>query len=162
MRFRYLQWDDKYNRRKDKPPFETLWDLFQELLTLSGGDVAQSLKWLTELDKEYGLTDQFEEGYGIGQFVEEMKNRGYIEFDDDLSVMIPTGKASQSIRKKSLEQIFNQLKKGGAGNHKSPYSGKGLERQPETRNWRPGDDLSQIDSTGTMMNMLKHSSLDQF
>ncbi len=162
MRFRYLQWDDKYNQGKGKTPFDTLWDLFQELLTISGGDVAQALRWLTELDNEYGITDQFDGDMGIGEFVEEMKNRGYLRFNEEQQIMVPTNRTSQSIRKKSLEQIFRSLKKGTEGDHPSPYSGKGLERQPETRRWQHGDDLSQIDSTGTMMNMLKHSSLDQF
>lgn len=162
MKFRYLQWDDRYNRGKGKTPFETLWELFQELLTISGGDVPQALRWLTELDDEYGITDQFEESFGIGEFIEEMENRGYLEFDSEQSVLIPTAKTSRSIRRKSLEEIFSQLNKGNPGGHKTPHSGKGLERQPETRSWHPGDDISQIDSVGTMMNMLKHSNIDQF
>jgi Ca-activated chloride channel homolog len=162
MKFRYLKWDERFNRNKGKSPFETLWDLFQELLTISGGDVAQALRWLTELDSEYGITDQFDDGFGIGEFIEEMKNRGYIEFDTNRTVLIPTDKTSRSIRKKSLDEIFSQLKKGGDGSHKSMHTGRGLERQTETRRWQPGDDISQIDSSGTMMNMLKHSSIDQF
>ena len=162
MKFRYLQWDDRYNRGKGKTPFDTLWELFQELLTISGGDVPQALRWLTELDEEYGITDQFDENYGIGEFIEEMENRGYLEFDAEQSALIPTGKTSRSIRRKSLEEIFSQLNKGSIGGHKTPHSGKGLERQPETRSWHPGDDISQIDSVGTMMNMLRHSNIDQF
>jgi uncharacterized protein with von Willebrand factor type A (vWA) domain len=91
-----------------------------------------------------------------------MKERGYIRFDEEESVMMPTSKTDRSIRQKALEEIFNQLRKGGEGQHKTNYTGKGLERQPETRPWKAGDDTAHIDSTGTMMNMLKHSSLDQF
>jgi uncharacterized protein with von Willebrand factor type A (vWA) domain len=36
-----------------------------------------------------------------------------------------------------------------------------LERQPETRDWQQGDDIANIDSVGTMMNMLRHSNIDQ-
>lgn len=161
MHFIYSEWDDRFNR-PGKSPFETLWDLFQELLTISGGDVSQALRWLNQIDEEYEITDQFDEGYGIGDFIDEMKERGYIRFDEEESVMMPTSKTDRSIRQKALEEIFNQLKKGGEGQHKTNYTGKGLERQPETRPWKAGDDTAHIDSTGTMMNMLKHSSLDQF
>lgn len=164
MRFRYLEWDDKYNRSKGKPPFETLLDLFQELMTLSGGDVRQALKWMTDLDQEHHITDQFgegDDGYDLGRFIEELIERGYLE-DGEQAVPRPTGKLSRSIRQKSLEQIFSRLNKGAVGNHKTVHTGRGLERQPETRRWKPGDDLSRIDSTGTMMNMLRHSSLDSF
>lgn len=161
MHFIYSEWDERLNQG-GKSPFDTLWDLFQELLTISGGDVSQALRWLNQIDDEYKVTDQFEDGYGIGDFIDEMKERGYIRFDEDESIMVPTAKTDRSIRQKSLEEIFNQLKKGGEGHHKTNYTGKGLERQPETRPWKAGDDTAHIDSTGTMMNMLKHSSLDQF
>ncbi|MDZ7682420.1 MAG: hypothetical protein U5J63_12080 [Fodinibius sp.] len=72
-----------------------------------------------------------------------------------------TRKTERSLRKRSLEQIFNDLKKGAAGGHQTDHTGKGLERQPETRRWQQGDDIANIDSVGTMMNMLKHSNIDQ-
>lgn len=161
MRFIYSEWDQRFNRNA-KSPFKTLWDLFQELLTISGGDVSQAMRWLHQLDDEYEITDQFEQDYGMGDFIDELKERGYIEFDEEQSIMVPTSKTNRSIRQKSLNEIFNNLKKGGLGEHKTPYTGRGLERQPETRKWQPGDDKANIDSTGTMMNMLRHSSLEQF
>ncbi len=162
MHFRYLKWDERFQKHRGSSPFDTLWDLFQQLLTISGGDVTQALRWLNDLDEEYGITKQFEDGYGIGDFIEDMKERGYLEYDDQQNVMIPTSKTNKSIRKKALDEIFKQLNKGGKGSHKTPHTGKGLEKQPETRNWFPGDDMNQIDSVGTMLNMLKHSSLNDF
>lgn len=161
MHFKYLQWDNRFAKNEGKTPFDTLWDLFQELLTVSSGDVSQALQWLTELDKEYGITDQFEDGYGMGDFIEELEERGYIEKDLNNTIII-TRKTERSLRQRSLEEIFHHLRKGEAGGHKTNHTGKGLERQPESRSWRQGDDIGNIDSVGTMMNMLKHSSLDQF
>lgn len=162
MRFKYQQWDERFSKGMGKSPFDTLWDLFQELLTIASGDVSQALKWLTDLDNEYGITDQFEDGYGLGDFVEELEERGYIETDVDSNTVVITRKTERSLRKKSLEEVFRNLKKGGTGGHKTNFSGRGLERQPETRPWQPGEDISHIDSVGTMMNMLRHSSIDQF
>lgn len=162
MHFIYSEWNNRFNENNGKSPFETLFDLFQELLTISGGDVSQALSWLNQIDKEYKITDQFENGYGLGDFIEELQNRGYIQFDEEQSVMVPTSKTDRSIRQRALDEIFSQLKKSQPGNHKTSFAGTGLERQPESRNWRPGDDISQIDSTSTMMNMLKHSSIDHF
>ncbi len=160
MHFKYQQWDNRFARNKGKSPFDTLWDTFQELLTIAGGDVSQALRWLTELDQEYGLTDQFD-NYGLGNFIEELKERGYIEQDSEQQVYVMTRKTERSLRQRSLEEIFRNLKKGAVGNHQTNHTGKGLERQPETRPWQQGDDISNIDSVGTMMNMLKHSNIDQ-
>lgn len=161
MYYRYFEWDDRYAKQNGNVPFDTLWDLFQQLLTISSGDVSQGLRWLTELDKEYDITDQFEEEYSIGDFIDDLRDRGYIEMDNDSNSMVMTRKTERSIRQKSLKEVFRHLNKGGPGSHKTDYSGKGLERQPEVRKWMQGDDLSQIDSVGTMMNMLNHSSIDR-
>ncbi len=160
MHFKYQQWDERFARGKQKSPFDTLWDTFQELLTIASGDVSQALRWLTELDKEYGITDQFDE-YGLGDFVDELKERGYIEQDNEQNMLVITRKTERSLRQRSLEEIFRNLDKGAAGGHQTNFTGRGLERQPETRQWQQGDDIANIDSVGTMMNMLKHSNIDQ-
>lgn len=162
MYFIYSEWDERFSTKNKKSPFDTLMNLFQELLTISGGDVSKALRWLNQIDEEYNITDQFKDDYGLGDFIDEAKERGYIRFDDEQQVMIPTNKTNRSIRSKALEDIFSKLQKGAAGSHKTSFTGKGLEHQPETRNWKSGDDISHMDSTGTMMNMLKHSSIDQF
>jgi len=161
MHFKYSEWDQQLSKTQGKTPFDTLWDLFQQLLTIASGDVSQSLKWLTELDKDYEITDQFDD-YSIGDFIEDLKDRGYIEFDGEKAMMVPTQKTERSLRQRSLEEIFKNLEKDVSGGHKTPYSGRGLERQPESRKWQQGDDLTQIDGVGTMMNLLKHSSIDRF
>lgn len=162
MHFRYSEWDDRLNRDSGKTPFDTLFELFKQLLSISGGDVAQAMRWLNDLDNEYSVTEQFDDGYGLGDFIEELKERGYIRYDEEQTAFIPTSKTDRSIRKSALEEIFRKLKKGSPGDHKTAFTGKGLEKQPETREWLPGDDFSRIDSTGTIMNALKHSSIDNF
>ena len=59
----------------NQSPFERLFDIFKQLLTYTSGDVSESLNWLTELDKEYKLT---EPDYGIGDFINDLRNRGYL------------------------------------------------------------------------------------
>ena len=52
--------------------FDRLLKLFQELLVYTSGDVSEALSWLTELDKEYEITDQFDD-YGLGDFIKDRK-----------------------------------------------------------------------------------------
>ncbi len=162
MNFRYTQWNKKFGKSSSKTPFNTLLNLFQELITISSGDVDQALKWLDQLEERYSLTDQFNQQYSIAEFIEDLKDRGYIEDDNKQDTLIITRKTERSLRQKSLEEIFKNLEKGGLGSHKTQHSGKGLERQPETRKWNPGNDIGQIDSVGTVINMLNHSNIDNF
>jgi len=48
----------KYNPSDNsKSSFEKLFELFTQLLTYTSGDFNEAIQWLTELDKEYKLTD---------------------------------------------------------------------------------------------------------
>ncbi|HNK28236.1 MAG TPA: hypothetical protein PKG65_04900, partial [Ferruginibacter sp.] len=65
----------KYDpNEQGKSPFEKLLDLFLKLLTYTNGDFNEAMQWLNELDKEYKLTD---DQYGIGDFIEDLKEKGY-------------------------------------------------------------------------------------
>ena len=77
MIFRYSEWDER-RHGDQRPLFEQLLDLFQQLLYHTGGDADEALRWLTALDNKSDLTD----GEGLGDGIEELKNRGYIERDE--------------------------------------------------------------------------------
>ncbi len=159
MHFLYSKYDPS-KQLNGKSPFDRLFDVFQQLLLISSGDVSQALRWLTELDKQYNLAPK-EEGYGLGDFIEDLEKKGYIQYNPEDATVTLTNKSERSLRTRSLEEIFKGLKKGTPGSHKTPYIGKGTEREAETRLWQFGDDVNQIDSTSTLMNALRHSSIDQ-
>ena len=141
----------KYQNPKDgRSLFEKLLEIFLELLVYTSGDVAEALSWMNELDKEYNLTN---EDYGIGDFIEDLKKNGYIEDDKPQSGSFKiTAKSERSIRQKSLEEIFGNLKKAGRGQHRTPYSGIGDEATSDRRKFEFGDSLDQIDMTASIKN----------
>src|ERR1039457_7424129 len=97
----------KYDpNQNSKSSFEKLLDIFMQLLTYTSGDVAEALSWLTELDKEYKLTD---DDYGMGDFIEDLKDKGYIDENRRNGTLKITAKSEQGIRKRSLEEIFGKL-----------------------------------------------------
>ena len=152
MRFVYSEWNE---RRHGKPvsSFEQLLDLFMQLLEYTAGDAAEALRWLTAIDEQHKITG---EGEGIGDFIEELKNRGFLEQDENEMLRI-TARTERTLRQRSLEEVFQQLRKGDRGRHKTPFSGAGDERLPETRSWQYGDDLSNLDVTGTLWNAYQRS-----
>lgn len=161
MRFLYQKWDPRFDQSGSKPAFDRLNEIFQQLLYISSGDVGQALKWLTELDKEYKLTEQYE-NYGMADFIKELEERGYIKYDAEAVEVVITRKMERTLRTRALDEVFRNLRKGGAGQHKTSHQGKGLEREPETRAWQFGDDAHQFDSTGTLLNALRNNPIDQF
>ncbi len=150
----------KHQPKDDQSPFERLFNIFRELLTHTSGDVNEALSWLNELDREYKLTDK---NYGMGDFIEDLKRRGYLQENEQQGTFVPTDKMEQSIRQASLEQIFGKLKKTRSrGQHKTPFSGKGDEMTSDRRQFQFGDGLEQIDMTASMRNAQIHHGTDEF
>jgi uncharacterized protein with von Willebrand factor type A (vWA) domain len=148
---RYSEWDDRRHGRH-RSTFDRLFDLFQQLLLHTGGDADEALRWLTQLDNRYGLGD---DEMGIGDFIEELKNRGLIERDEQTGTISITARTERGLRERALEEIFSQLRKGSRGDHATPYAGAGDERQPETRPFSFGDDPAHLDTTGTLSSAFK-------
>ncbi|RTL60333.1 MAG: hypothetical protein EKK37_05710 [Sphingobacteriales bacterium] len=145
--------------QQGKTKFEQLLDMFLQLLTYTSGDVGEALNWMNQLDRDYELTN---DEYGMGDFIDELKEKGYIE-ENQLSGEIKiTPKTEQGIRKRSLEEIFGKLKKTKQGNHQTFKPGQGDEINPETRPFQFGDMLEQIDFTSSIRNAQINHGIDSF
>ena len=105
-----------------KSKFDQLMDLFMQLLTYTNGDVGEALQWMNELDKQYDLTN---DEYGMGDFIDDLKDKGYIDENKQDGKIKITPKTEQGIRKRSLEEIFGKLKKTKQGNHNTFKHGAG-------------------------------------
>ncbi|HTN07566.1 vWA domain-containing protein [Agriterribacter sp.] len=145
-------------RQNSKSRFEQLLDLFMQLLTYTSGDAGEALNWLTQLDKQYQLTD---DAYGMGDFIDDLKDKGYIDENRESGSINITPKTEKGIRKRSLEEIFGKLKKTKKGNHQTFKPGQGDEINPETRPYRFGDMLEQIDFVSSIRNAQINHGIDQ-
>lgn len=142
-----------------KSAFEKLLEIFMQLLTYTNGDVGEALQWLNQLDREYQITDN---DYGMGDFVDELKDKGYIDENRQTGEIKITPKTERGIRKRSLEEIFGKLKKTKQGNHNTFKPGLGDEQNPETRPFRFGDMLEQIDFTESIRNAQINHGVESF
>ncbi|WP_025740063.1 vWA domain-containing protein [Aquimarina pacifica] len=132
--------------------FDKLFDIFQEVITHTSGDLDEALDWMKELDREYKLTS---EDYTLDDFVEDLKKKGYIREEikpDGKSGISITAKTEQAIRKRALDQIFGKLRRSGSGNHRTSYIGRGDEHSGEFRGYQYGDSLERISITESLKN----------
>lgn len=136
----------------NQTPFEKLFDVFSELITHTSGDVDEALDWLNILDKEYKLTT---EDYTMEDFIEDLKKKGYLREEilpDGNGQLSITAKTERVLRKNAMDQIFGNIRKNGAGNHKSKKSGQGDESTGEFRDFQFGDSLENISITESLKN----------
>jgi len=142
-----------------KTPFDRLMEFFLQMLTYTNGDAAEALQWLNELDRNYELTTP---EYGMGDFVDDLKQKGYLDENKQTGEIKITAKTEQGIRKSSLDEIFGKLKKTKQGDHNTFKPGLGDEINPETRPFRFGDMLEQIDFTESIRNAQINHGLENF
>ena len=139
--------------------FEQMLDIFMQLLTYTNGDASEALSWMSELDKQHRFTN---EEYGVGDFIEDLKENGYLAENPVSGEFNITGKSEQTIRRRSLEEIFGKLQKTKQGNHQTYKPGQGDEINPETRPFQFGDMLEHIDFTESIRNAQINHGVDSF
>lgn len=142
-------------------PFERLFKIFQEMLMYTSGDVQEALAWLTQLDKEYNLTTP---EYGIGDFVQDLIDKGYLkpqdtEGEDGYRL---TAKMEMGLRQKALEDIFGTMKKSKRGNHSTDFGGRSDEFTSDVKPYEFGDPLENLAVTNTIRNAQINHGLDNF
>ncbi|MDH5367267.1 MAG: hypothetical protein OEW67_09790 [Cyclobacteriaceae bacterium] len=142
-----------------KGDFENLLKIFLELVTITGGDVKEALSWLTNIDKQHNITNS---DYGIGDFIDELKAKGYLSEDNQTGQIRVTAKGEQQIRKNALEEIFGKLKKSGKGQHNTNYKGQGDEQGTDRRQFEFGDSIDQISITDSIRNAQINHGLGDF
>jgi uncharacterized protein with von Willebrand factor type A (vWA) domain len=146
----------------NQTPFEYLFDIFSELVTHTSGDVDEALDWLNVLDKEYKLTS---DEYTMEDFIEDLKKKGYLREEiqpDGKGQLSITAKTERVIRKNAMDQIFGNIRKSGAGNHKSKKSGVGDEATGEFRAFQFGDSFENIAVTESLKNAQINNGIGEF
>lgn len=136
-------------KNPEQTTFDNLLNIFLQLLIITSGDVNEALSWLTNLDREHGISNA---AYGIGDFIDDLRNKGYIDDKNGRGEFRITAKSEQEIRKSALEEIFGKLKKSGKGSHKTDYTGIGDEITSDYREFQFGDSIEQIEMTESLRN----------
>lgn len=142
-----------------KSDFERLLKIFMQLVLITSGNVSEALQWLTEVDRQYGLTN---DQYGMGDFIEDLKKNGYITEDGPRGEYRLNARSEQSLRQSALEEIFGKLKKTKSGEHKTPHAGRGDELNTDRRDYEFGDTMEQIAMTDSIRNAQINHGFEDF
>lgn len=152
-------------KRYEKPyqtPFDKLFEVFMELITHTSGDFDEAIDWLRQIDREYNLTTP---EYTIEDFIEDLKNKGYIverlDFSGTGNVEI-SSKMEKALRQNALEQIFGSMRKGKTGNHTTKYNGRSDENTGDFRSYQYGDALDKISVTESLKNAQVNHGIGDF
>src|SRR5512134_2915786 len=153
MRFDYSRWQGP--RPEDLQFIKQLMEIYRNLLLQTGGDVDEALLWIEHFGEQYGF---FSKSFGIADFKKLLEQTGEAERTPEGFKVTPRGE--KRIRQDSLNEIFSTLQAGGPGDHRTPMAGKGGERLSETRPYRFGDNLSDLDPLGSVSRAVMNHGID--
>ena len=139
--------------------FEDLLKIYQQLLLITSGDFNKTISIMTELDRKHNFTP---ENYGIGDFIEDLKKKGYIkESPNDQKIKI-TKKSELELRHSALDEIFGKLKKDKTGSHMTNTFGSSLDFDSSTKPYEFGDNLENIAFNESIKNAQKNYGIENF
>ena len=130
-----------------------------QLILITAGNVSEALQWMTEVDRQYQLTNA---NYGMGDFIDDLKKNGYITDNGPNGEFKLKAKAEQNLRQSALEEIFGRLKKTRGGEHKTHHNGRGDEPTTDRRDYEFGDTLEQISMTDSLRNAQINHGYEDF
>ena len=139
--------------------FEDLLKIYQQLLLITSGDFNKTISIMTELDRKHNFTP---ENYGIGDFIEDLKKKGYIkENPNDQKIKI-TKKSDLELRHSALDEIFGKLKKDKSGSHLTNSFGSSLDFDSSTKPYEFGDNIENIAFNESIKNAQKNYGIENF
>ncbi|MEM7231607.1 MAG: VWA domain-containing protein [Planctomycetota bacterium] len=145
MRIRFLDWKSGLQRFADRE--RLLKKLFSYLLVQEDGDVDRVLEMMERIGERYGL---FDDDFTFEDFKRKLQRDRIVAQNPSGFSLTPRGE--RFVRSDTLQQMFQGLKPGADGQHRTSYSGRGAERLSETRPYVFGDEVSDIDFNRSFQN----------
>jgi Ca-activated chloride channel homolog len=126
--------------------------LFNQLVLASGGDVEEAMEWMRYLQEQGYVSAEVD----LDAFFDSLEEQNLVERDGEGELQLTTG-GERRIRRSAFEEIFSTLSRSGPGYHPIRTAGEGVERLPETRPYKFGDDIHLIDSARSLQNAMRRT-----
>jgi Ca-activated chloride channel family protein len=126
--------------------------LFNQLVLATGGDIEEAMDWMRYLQREGHISSEID----LEAFFASLEDQQLVQRDGEGGMQLTTG-GERRIRRSAFEEIFSNLDRSGPGYHPIQAAGEGIERQPETRPYKFGDDVHLLDSARSLQNSMRRN-----
>ena len=129
--------------------------LFNQLVLASGGDVEEAMDWMRYLQQQGHIPEEID----LEAFFASLEDQQLVQRDGEGGMQLTAG-GERRIRRSAFEEIFQSLNRSGPGYHPIQSAGEGIERLPETRPYKFGDDIHLLDSARSLQNAMRRTHGD--
>jgi uncharacterized protein with von Willebrand factor type A (vWA) domain len=121
----------------------------------TGGDVEEAMDWMRYLQQEGHIPEDID----LEAFFASLEDQELIGRDGEGGLQLTSG-GERKVRRSAFEEIFSGLDRSGPGYHPIRAAGEGVERLPETRPYKFGDDIHLLDSARSLQNAMRRTKDD--
>jgi uncharacterized protein with von Willebrand factor type A (vWA) domain len=129
--------------------------LFNQLVLATGGEVEEAMDWMRYLQQEGHIPEDID----LEAFFASLEDQQLVERDGEGGFQLTSG-GERKVRRSAFEEIFSGLDRSGPGYHPIHAAGEGVERLPETRPYKFGDDIHLLDSARSLQNAMRRTKDD--
>jgi Ca-activated chloride channel homolog len=126
--------------------------LFNQLVLATGGDVEEAMDWMRYLQREGHIPENID----LEAFFASLEEQQLVARDGEGGLQLTSG-GERRVRRSAFEEIFSRLDRSGPGYHAIHAAGEGIERLPETRPYKFGDDIHLLDSARSLQNAMRRT-----
>ena len=126
--------------------------LFNQLVLASAGDVDEAMDWMRYLQQQGHIPEDID----LEAFFATLEEQQLVQRDGEGGLQLTAG-GERRIRRSAFEEIFQGLDRAGTGYHPIRAAGEGIERLPETRSYKFGDDIHLLDSARSLQNAMRRT-----
>src|SRR5688572_5235096 len=113
------------------------------------------MSWMRYLQAEGHIPEEVD----LDKFFASLEEQQLVQRDGEGGLQLTAG-GERRIRRSAFEEIFANLNRSGPGYHPIQTAGEGVERLPETRPYKFGDDLHLLDSARSLQNAMRRTHGD--
>jgi Ca-activated chloride channel family protein len=110
------------------------------------------MDWMRELQEQGYLSAEVD----LDAFFASLEERRQLERDTEGGLVLAAG-GERKLRQHAFEEVFSSLRRGGPGYHPVASAGDGSEPLPETRPYRFGDEVANLDPLRSFHNAMRRT-----
>lgn len=110
------------------------------------------MDWMRYLQREGHISPDVD----LEAFFATLEDQQLVNRDGEGGLQLSAG-GERHIRRSAFEEIFSSLDRSGPGYHATRATGEGIERLPETRPYKFGDDIHLLDPARSLQNSMRRN-----
>ncbi len=127
--------------------------LFNQLVLATGGDVEEAMDWMRYLQREGHISEDID----LEAFFASLEDQQLVSRDGEGGLQLTARRRAAHPPQRLRGDLLGPRPRPAPATTRSRAAGEGIERLPETRPYKFGDDIHLLDSARSLQNAMRRN-----